>query len=222
MKKTFLSSAIAAIMFAVCLAWACFSSGQASAQAPMAPMASTVQGPGSIALVDVNYIFKKHVRLKAQLTDLQAEAAKVQKDFEQLLQGLQSKGATLNTLKPGTPEYQRMEEQIVTEKANIQGQIALKRKDFVQKEAHLYFNAYREITDEVRGFCEMRGIALVLNFDGDGIHDDNPDMVARGISNKVVYLNKSLDITGFIVHRFDGTQAQGATNMPIGVGPGLR
>ena len=42
---------------------------------------------------------------------------------------------------------------MVTEKANIQGQIALKRKEFVQKEAHLYFNAYREITDEVKYFC---------------------------------------------------------------------
>ena len=84
MKKILLSSAIAAVMFATCLAWACFTSSQASAQAPMAP---AVQGPGGIALVDVNYIFKKHVRLKAQLKDLQAEADKVQKDFEQQTSG---------------------------------------------------------------------------------------------------------------------------------------
>ena len=77
----------------------------------------------------------------------------------------------------------------------IQGQIALKRKEFVQKEAHLYFNAYREISDEVKYFCEQRGIALVLNFNGDNIHEENPEDVARGISNKVVYYNRNLDIT---------------------------
>ncbi len=76
----------------------------------------------------------------------------------------------------------------MTQKANIQGQIALKRKDFVQKEAHLYFNAYREISDEVKIYCQQRGIALVLNFNGDNINEDNPDDVARGISNKVVFL----------------------------------
>ncbi len=208
MKKTLLSSAIAAVMFATCLAWTCFTSGQASAQPPMA---SAVQAPVGIALVDVNYIFKRHVRLKAQLADLQAEAAKVQQDFEQQLKNLQDQGKTLGTLKPGSEQYQHLEETMVTMKANIQGQIALKRKEFVQKEAHLYFNAYREITDEVKYFAEQRGIPLVMNFNGDNIRDDNPDEVARGISNKMVYVNRSLDITGVIVRRFDGTQGGGPT-----------
>ena len=54
-----------------------------------------MQGPGSIALVDVNYIFKRHVRLKAQLTDLQAEAETSKRDFEQQLQDLQEQGQTV-------------------------------------------------------------------------------------------------------------------------------
>ena len=217
MKKTLLSSAIAAVMFATCLAWTCLTSSPASAQAPVAAAA---QGPSSIALVDVNYIFKKHVRLKAQLTDLQAEATKVQKGFEAQLKELQDQSQTLSQYKPGTPEYQALEEKLVTMKANIQGQIALKRKEFVQKEAHLYFNAYHEISDEVKYFAEQRGIALVMNFNGDNIKDDNPDEVARGISNKMVYVNRGLDITGVIVRRFDGSQQpQGAstTSAPMGV-----
>ena len=208
MKRTLLSSAIAAVMFATCLAWACFTSRQASAQGPMAP---AVQGPGAIALVDVNYIFKKHVRLKAQLKELQTEAEKVQKDFEEQLRRLQEQGAQLSQMKPGTPDYQRLEETLVSQKANIQGQIALKRKDFVQKEAHLYYNAYREISDEVTYYCQQRGIALVLNFNGDNIHEDSPDEVARGISNKVVYYNKPLDITPYVLQRFIGNP-QGTVN----------
>jgi len=197
-------SAIAAVMFATCLAWACFTSGQASAQAPMrqAPMAPAVQGPGGIALVDVNYIFKRHVRLKAQLKELQTEAEKVQKDFEQQLQQLQQDGQLLATKKPGQPDYTQLEERLVSQKAVIQGQIALKRKDFVQKEAHLYFNAYREIREEVTYYCKTHGISLVLNFNGDDIKEDNPDDVARGISNKVVFFSEPLDITPYVRARF--------------------
>ncbi len=199
MKKFLLSSAIAAVMFATWFAWTCFTSSQATAQPPMAP---AVQGPGGIALVDVNYIFKKHVRLKAQLTDLQGDATKVQKDFEQQLQRLQEDSQQLTQLKPGTPDYTRLEETLVSKKAMIQGQIALKRKEFVQKEAHLYFNAYHEISDEVAYYCQQRGISLVFNFNGDNIHEENPDDVARGISNKVVFYSKNLDITPFILQRF--------------------
>ena len=205
MKKILLPSAIAAGLFAICFAWACFTRNQASAQAPMAP---AVQGPGGmVALVDVNYIFKKHARLHTQLKELQGDAERVQKEFERQLQGLQEQQQQLNGMKPGTPDYQRMEESIVTQKANIQGQIALKRKEFVQKEAHLYYNAYREISDEVNYFCQQRGIALVLNFSGDTIHEEDPDAVARGIGNKVVFYNKSLDITPYILPRFiDGSR----------------
>jgi Skp family chaperone for outer membrane proteins len=202
-------------MFATCLASACLISSQAAAQAPMAP---GVQGPGNIALVDVNYIFKKHVRLKAQLTDLQGDATKVQKDFEQQLQRLQEQSQQLSTFKPGTPDYQRLEETLVSQKAMIQGQIALKRKEFVQKEAHLYFNAYHEIADEVGYYCQQRGITLVLNFNGDNIHEENPDDVARGISNKVVFYNKNLDITPVILPRFTkGLDA--APQGPVGFAP---
>ena len=211
MKRIFLPSALAAVMFATYFAWTCFTSSQASAQQPVAPAA---QGPSGIALVDVNYILKKHVRLKAQLKDLGIEAETVQKNFERQLQDLQAQGQTLSQMKPGTPDYTALEEKLVSMKANIQGQIALKRKDFEQKEAHLYFNAYREISDEVTGFCEQRGISLVLNFNGDNAHEENPQEVGRYITRHVIYYTKPMDITPIILQRF--VQTQGATNQPMG------
>ncbi|MGA2254077.1 MAG: OmpH family outer membrane protein [Thermoguttaceae bacterium] len=200
MKKTLLSSAIAAVVIATVFAWACFTSSQASAQGPIV---SGVQGPGGIALVDVNYILRKHVRLHAQLTDLKVEMDKVRKDFEQRGQHFQEEAQQLSQMKPGTPDYQRLEEQMVSEKANVQGQIALKNKEFEQKEAHLYYNAYLEISEEVRAFCEQRGISLVLNFNGDNIHEENPADISRGIANKVVFFNKNLDITPYVKQRFE-------------------
>jgi len=203
-KKLLLSSAVMAALFAVFIG--CLTSSQAQAQ-PQPPMSSGVQTPGGIALVDVNYIFKHHARLKGQLDDLRGEGEKVQKGFEEQMRAIQEQrkmlgGTAADAFKPGTQQYIQLEEKLVNETSFIQGQVALKRKEFIQREAHLYFNAYREISDEVKYFCEKNGIALVLNFNGDVIHEDNPDDIARGISNKVVYYNRNLDITPQILPRF--------------------
>ncbi len=216
MKKTLLSSAVAAAMFDTYFGWVCFTSGQASADPPIAP---AVQAPGSIALVDVNYILKKHVRLHSQLSDLKVEMDRVRKDFEQQGQRFQEEAQQLSQMKPGTPDYQRLEETMVSQKANVQGQIALKNKEFEQKEARLYFNAYREISDEVNYFCTQKGITLVLNFNGDNIREENPADISRGIAKHVVFYNKNLDITPYVAQRFIQTQTANPGQMGVGIPP---
>jgi Skp family chaperone for outer membrane proteins len=204
-KTTRLLLAAAAMIFASLVAWSCYTGSRAAAQQPPTGMAvgpSAQLPPGPIALVDVNYIFRQHVRLKAQLKDLQADAEAVQKGFERDLQQLQDQKRQLSEMKPGSNDYQRTEEALVSQEANLKGKIALKRKEFVQKEAHLYYNAYREISDEVGFYCQRNGIALVLNFNGDKIHEENPDDIARGIGNKVVFYAKNLDITPNVMRRF--------------------
>jgi Skp family chaperone for outer membrane proteins len=205
-NKLLLSSAVVAALFAVCIAGA----GPASAQQPPAgqfgvPQAATAAPNIGIVLVDVNYIFKHHARLKSSLKELQAEGDAVQKGFEEKLRALQERSKQLGGpagYKPGTPDYTHLEEQLVHEKSDIQTEIALKRKEFVQREAKLYFNAYREVTDEVTNFCQQRGIALAMNFNGDAIDPENPDTVARGIGSKYPFYNKGLDITPVILQRF--------------------
>ena len=95
MKRTLLSSAIAAVMFATCLAWACFTGGQASAQAPMGaqPCKARAALPWSTSTTSS----RSTSACRPQLKDLQAEAEKVQKDFERQLQDLQAQGQALST-----------------------------------------------------------------------------------------------------------------------------
>jgi Skp family chaperone for outer membrane proteins len=201
-KKFLLSSAVMAAILVVCFVGTCLVHSSAFAQPPMSP-GMQAASPG-VYLVDINYIFKKHVRLRAQLKELTEEGAKVQKGFEDQLRELQEQSKPLGPggYKPGTMEYTQLEERLVKQKADIQAQIQLKRKDFIQREARLYFNAYREISEEVARYCQQRGIALVMNFNGDAIHDDNPEDVARGISNKVVFYNRALDLTPEILPAF--------------------
>jgi Skp family chaperone for outer membrane proteins len=208
-KKTLVSAAAAAALFAVCLAWTCFPSRPASAQPPMGGQPAMSQAQLPIALVDVGYIIKRHVRLKAQLNELKAEGDRVGKEFEDAAKALQERAKPLgpgSNLKAGSPEYNALEEQLTSEKSTLQAKVTMKRKEFMQKEAHLYYNAYLEIGQEVKYYCDQRGIVLCLNFNGDTVHEDNPQEIMAAIATptKPVYYRKdsSLDITPFVMQRF--------------------
>jgi Skp family chaperone for outer membrane proteins len=200
-KKYLLSSAIAAAIFFLCFAWGCFTSSPASAQPPAA--APSMQP--YVYLVDMNYIFKNHVRLIAERKALTAEADRLQKDFEEQMRGVQERAKQLapgGLLKPGSTDYNALEEQLTKEKSAIQTLIQQKRREFILRESHMLYNAYIEISQEVKYYCEQHGIAIVLNFNGDKMHEESPDEVARGISRQVVFYNKALDITPVILPVF--------------------
>jgi Skp family chaperone for outer membrane proteins len=198
-KKYVLSSAVAAAIFAVCFACGCLTDSPALAQ----PGMSQGMPMPNIALVDVSYLLKKHARLKAQLKELGDEAARVQKGFDDQIQDVNQQAKQLGPggFKPGTEPYVQLEERLVKQKADIQAQVQLKQKEFATRESHLYLNAYREINEEVNAYCQQHGIALAINFNGDPIHDERPSDVARGITNPVVFYNKQLDITPYVLPR---------------------
>ena len=148
-----------------------------------------------IGVLDVNRLFKKHAELKRKLRDLQAEATLVQAKYESELKTLQKKSEELKGLTAGSREYQNLEEDLVKEKARIQAEIPLKRKDFVQREARLYLEVYQEIKKDVAKIAKSQRLTLVLNANLDEINRDNPEEVARGISNKVVWFDDSIDLT---------------------------
>jgi Skp family chaperone for outer membrane proteins len=199
-KKYLLSTAVTAAIFTVCFAGTCLTDNPASAQAP-----AVSQGmPMPVGLVDVNFILKNHTRLTDAKNKLKAEADKIQKDFEAQLADVANRAKQLGPggYKPGSPEYNELEERLSKEQAAIKTNIAHKRREFVEREAKLLYDAYVEVNREVQAYCQARGIAVVLNFDHESIRDDSPENVARGITNPVVFFNRDFDITPAVMQRF--------------------
>jgi Skp family chaperone for outer membrane proteins len=164
-----------------------------------------MRGPGvqSVALVDVNYIFKKHGRFKAQMEQMRADVERSQAEWKRQMEAINKQADRLQEFRPGTPDYKAMEEDIVNQKAKLQGQVALQKKEFLQREAKIYYNTYSEIMQEVRYHCQQNGLGLILSFNGDKINPENPEDVLRGINNKVVYYDDGLDITPIILKRLN-------------------
>jgi Skp family chaperone for outer membrane proteins len=151
--------------------------------------------PRNIAVVDLNHLFKNHAPLKRELSDLQGEATLQQAKYESLLKSITKKSEELKDLTVGSREYKKLEEEVMQGKAKIQADIALTRKDFVQREAKLYFDVYQKIRSDVAKIAKSQGLAIVINMNRDESHAENPDEVARRISDKVFWFDESIDLT---------------------------
>ena len=149
------------------------------------------QGASTVALLDVNYIFKKHARFKSQMEEMRGDVERSQAEWKRQAEGMNKLAERLNEFRPGTPDYKAMEEEIVNQRTKLQATMTIAKKEFLQREAKVYYNVYQEIMQEVKYYCEANGVTLVMTFNGDKINPENPEDVLRGINQKVVYYNPS-------------------------------
>ena len=173
-------------------------------------------GPG-VAIIDLTYIFKNHTRFQAMKDDLERDVKRAEED----LKALQKQIAELIELRKeynsGTPDYRRLDEQIVQRQAELQSKVKLQRKDFVRREAKAYYNVYREITDEVGYYAERSGINVVLRFNGEPTDQSAPEDVLKALNKPIIYYNRAIDITPIILERLE--RRQGAPNPQLGTPP---
>jgi Skp family chaperone for outer membrane proteins len=211
-KKSFLS-----VAFAACVLAGAFSSLALNVQSAMA------QGQGSapqVVLVDPNFIFKNDPILKANMDQMKTDMEAIQKEMNNRIEALKKHSEILQTLQPGTPDYRAKEEDLVKEKAGIQGDYQLRKKDLALREAKIYFAAYSAIQHEVGEYCKQYGIAMAITFNSEKINSDNPQDVLRAINGPVIYHYPTIDITPIILERIKPrTATQGnAPAGPQGVG----
>jgi Skp family chaperone for outer membrane proteins len=199
------------------------------ARPPVAPAA--VNGfAGKTVLLDVNYVFKKHARFKQAMDLLKNDADAMDVQMKKEEGQLRNLAMGLQKLNPGSPEYKKMEEDIARANTDWKIKVQQQRREFLMREAKTYSDTYKEIEDEVNYFCQANGIVLVLRFMGDPVEEGNPDSILANINKPVVWYDKNLDITPYILKRFAGpdrpaTQADQRNNPPYngnagGLAPG--
>lgn len=215
-------AALAASVVWVCLA------GNAGAQQPGTRMQAPMAAPPIVALVDVNYIFKKHARFKDQMQILRGEIDAAQNGFKQRNDELVKEVQRFESLgiRPGTPDFKQKDEEITALKMKLQLDAKNAQKEFALRESKIYYNTYLEIQQEVKYFCEQNNVSLVLSFSREKGNPDVPDEVIRQINSKVVFSRDELDISQFILNRLSPENRQPAgpsantNNGPTGFTPG--
>ncbi len=184
---------------ALCLGLTAISHSQTQPQ-PQAQSSGT-----QLAVIDISKIFKNHTRFKQAMEGMKTEV----KNFETTLQ---QRGNQINELRkqmqpydPGSAEYKQLEAQIMKVQADGQIAAAQKKKEFLEREAKIYFEVYTEVAAEVARFAEQHGIGLVIRFNSDPIDQKNRQAVLEGV-NRAVIFQKHLNITNAILQRLEQAQ----------------
>jgi Skp family chaperone for outer membrane proteins len=175
----------------------CSQAGLAQAQQAAAP-ATPPHGANAtrynIAVVDISFIFKNYPGFTSQIdalkTEMEAADGKLKADRDTVMRMEEQR----NTLKPGSPEFKQLDEQLAHLKAEFQIKQGTIRRDFLEREAKVYYSTYMDVSNAVRTYATQHNIGMVLRFNGDAIDPGQREDVMRAIMQPIVHQN-NVDIT---------------------------
>jgi Skp family chaperone for outer membrane proteins len=152
----------------------------------------------NVAVVDVSYIFKNHARFKATMEAMKAEMQKTETEFKADRERIAGLEQQRGTFAPGSAEYKKHDEEVARQMAEVQLKYGKIRKDFLEREAKVYYQTYLEVVDAITYYAKRQSIGLVLRFNGDPVDTNKRDDVLREI-NKPIVVQDQIDITGDIL-----------------------
>ena len=198
MKTSLLSAAVVAGLLVIV--------GATSLPAQNGPKAAAGQ---NVAVIDIGAVFKDHVRFKAMMDKLKADVQAADQSFKGETEKINKSVKQLQDLKPGTPDYKRLEEQVTKEQSDISARASLQKKAFMERRAKIYYSVYQEIQDEVKYYAEAKGVGLVVRHNSELIDPNNRNSVMAGINKTVVFQQPGLDITNVILNELNRRASSG-------------
>jgi Skp family chaperone for outer membrane proteins len=160
----------------------------------------------NIALLDVGYLFKNHVRFNGMREDLKRDLAAFQESVKVEKAKIEQLAARLQDYRRGTPDYKSLEEEISQRRVELAAKFELQGREFTRREARIYHNVYQEITDATNHYIQQRGIDMVLRFSGDPVDPEQPDSVLASLNKPVVAYQGGVDITPAILQELNRTK----------------
>ena len=193
MKKLLFSAAVAGLISSM---------GPAAVAQQAAPAGPTAHGANAaryhVAVVDISFIFKNYPGFTSQIDKLKVEMeaadGALRADRDRLIQMEEQR----NALKPGSAEFKALDEKLAHQKAEFSIKQGTVRRDFLEKEAQVYFATYNQVSAAVKAYAVKNDIGMVLRFTGDEMDKSAPvpsrEDVMRLIMQPIIHQN-SIDIT---------------------------
>ena len=177
---------------------------------PLPPAALAQQPPHHgapvVAILDLTYIFKNHTRFMQMSADMRREVEAAENALKADRESYRQLTEKLEQYKRGTQEYRALEEELAKRAAELNLQVNIQKKNFLEQEAKIYYTVYQEVIDCVKYHCDNTGVSLVLRFNGDPIDRNDPQEVLKELNKSVIYYNRSIDITPIILEKLNSYQ----------------
>jgi len=183
-----------------------------SAQAPLGavpgqppqPQARPAAPMTHVAVIDVGYIFKNHVRFKQKMDRMKDEVMAAENSLKAERDRINGLMEQIKGFNVGTPEYKKLEAEIAKGQGDFNVTAQLQKKEFMDREAKVYLEVYTEIEKAVSQFARQHGIAVVFRFDGDPVDAMDRNQILRGITKPIVHYEAGNDITPDIIKLLNG------------------
>jgi Skp family chaperone for outer membrane proteins len=205
----------AVLAMAVAAALTTFGLLEAQQPAPVAAGAVAGVNPAganaskyNIAVVDISYIFKKHERFKATMEQMKKEMETIEGELKGDREKIAAQEQQRNQFNVGSAEYKKMDEDIARQMAEFNLKMGKLRKEFLEREAKVYYQTYLEVVDAVKYYAKRQSIGLVLRFNGEPVDPNRRDDVLREI-NKPVVVQDQIDITPDVLALINRDQSGG-------------
>ena len=173
--------------------------------------ASSVYAQQNVVVVDMGKIFREHKGFKISIDNLQKEVEGFKQSIQVDRTKIQSESEVLAGIDRSSPDYKTKEASIAKMAADMQVNHNMKNKEFMEREAKLYYQTYVQILTTVQNFCRENNITLVIRFTGAEIDPTNRASVLAGVNNVVVFQEKR-DITDLIIQRVNGPSVANQNN----------
>jgi Skp family chaperone for outer membrane proteins len=190
-------------------------------QAQQAALPGSNASRFSVAVVDISFVFKNYPQFTQQIEALKKEMETADGQLKEDRDRIVALEDQRNTLKVGSEQFKQLDEQIAQQKAQFQIKQGTVRRDFLEREAKVYFQTYNVVSDAVKHFAQQNNIAMVLRFNGDPIDPNQREDVMRAIMQPIVFQN-SIDNTpdvllvlGVDVRRGAQPAVQPTANRPV-------
>ncbi len=161
-----------------------------------------------IAVVDISYIFKNHAHFKATMDQMKKEMESIEAELKADREKIAAQEQERNKYNVGSPEYKKMDDDIAKQMAEFNLKMGRLRKDFLEREAKVYYQTYLEVVDAVKYYAKQHNIGLVLRFNGEPVDPNRRDDVLREI-NKPVVVQDQIDITPDVIAMINRDQPNG-------------
>jgi Skp family chaperone for outer membrane proteins len=147
-----------------------------------------------VAVVDISYIFKKHDRFRATMESMKKEMETTEAELKSDRDKIAQMEEQRNTYNAGSAEYKQMDEQLARNMAEFNLKMTKLRKEFLEREAKVYYQTYLEVSKAVEYYAQHHDIGLVIRFNGEPVDPNKREDVLREINKPVVFQNQ-VDIT---------------------------
>jgi Skp family chaperone for outer membrane proteins len=147
-----------------------------------------------VAVVDIPYVFKNYSKFQATSDSMKKEMETIDQNVKAERANLAKAEQLRNSFSAGSAEYKKADEELARMMAEFQLKTSKLQKDFMERQAKLYYQTYLEVVDAVGRYAKSRGIGLVMRFNGEPVDPNKREDVMRDI-NKQVVIQDGIDIT---------------------------